>query len=197
MGIERDKERLAEYEAELADLDSKLAELERLQVRREGVRKIVDGLRFAIGAHEEESSSGNDLSNAFLEGSARIVPGTTGVRIFTPLNNRRPVIGGGVKQQLLDLLKERGTVDADEAVEFISATYIEREIEPPSRNTIVSRLGDLVRDGLAVSPAKGVYQSESSAPQLEEQPKPNPFLRIAEGGEGTEGEPPGGSEAST
>jgi hypothetical protein len=64
--------------------------------------------------------------------------------------------GTGLKGALKALLAERDMLSADEAVAVVAQMpqYSDR---PPTRNTIISRLGDLVREGEAQSLRKGVY----------------------------------------
>jgi hypothetical protein len=70
---------------------------------------------------------------------------------------RRPKTPGtGLKATLKLLLGERDMLSVEEAVDAVGQLAQYRD-NPPTRGTIVSRLGDLVRDGDAESLRRGVY----------------------------------------
>jgi hypothetical protein len=62
----------------------------------------------------------------------------------------------GLKTFLRSLLEERGRLTTGQALAALEASDAFRDAMP-SRNTVVSRLGDLVRDGAAESAGRGIY----------------------------------------
>ena len=127
----RDENRLKEYEAELVEavLDGDTAEVDAL-------RGIVVAFRNALDIGERS----NAPATARPKKRARKRPGG-------------PV---GLKEALKELLQERGRLTSDEAVRAVE--QMPRFADSmPNRNTIVSRLGDLVREGDAKSEGRGVY----------------------------------------
>lgn len=136
----RDQQRLAEYEVELGDAENRL----RATIGEvEALRGIVSGLRKR------------------LESVGALPPAKREPAETEPTPRRRgPSVG--LKGVLQTMLRERGELTADSAVVTVQA-MAEFQDHPPSRNTIVSRLGDLVRSGEATSPRKGLYRDKNFA----------------------------------
>ena len=125
----RDEARLKEYEAELVEavLDGDTTEVDAL-------RGIVVAFRNALNIGERAPASA----------SAR------------KRTRKRPGGPVGLKEALRELLQDRGRLTSDEAVRAVE--QMPRFADSmPNRNTIVSRLGDLVREGEAESEERGVY----------------------------------------
>lgn len=145
MNVERDLGRLREYEGELAEAEVRLSVAGR---EVEALRSIVAGLKSRIAAAKGDAVVSAPAATARADAISPAVS-----------NGGQP--RRGVKSVLRTHLEQHGQITTDEAVTFI-ASLSEFRPDTPSRNTIVSRLGDLIRDGIAESAGRGVYKLRPS-----------------------------------
>jgi len=149
MNLDRERERLTEYTAQLEASEAKLLAM-RADV--EALREVVSGLKKLVETDEDKRQRTNP--NAAIEMLA--------AKFVTREREK------GLKTLLAQELDARGRLTADEAVILIHEGH---QLGDVSRNTIVSRLGDLVREGEAGREGRGVYVSKQRA-QLQPHQQP-------------------------
>lgn len=159
----RERQLLQEYETELEttqrdvhaaqhDFDVARQRLDESQRRTEALTSVVNGLRLLLagtdGEHEQQTTEP-------VEAPAE-----------QPARPKRKGAGPGLKSILYQRLQERRHLSVDEARQYLQTlpTY---EGSMPSRTTIVARLGDLTREGRAVSDGQGKYSISENGASVE------------------------------
>jgi hypothetical protein len=151
------QELLAEHKSQLSKIEAQLIPL---SAKADALRQIITGYEKLVAAEEgARPEPAAPEAPAMNGGSA---PTVAEESYGSHSRRAKNASGRGLKHVLRDLLEEHGHLSVHETFRLMELSG-DWPRGLPTRNTLVSRFGDLVREGYALSDGRGGYSLTASA----------------------------------